>query len=116
MGYDQEGKFRYACKVGGGFTDRQIREFTAGVAQIGQRECPFESIPETGRSRWACGLTAEERRTADWLKPVLVLPRPVQRMDRRRALAPPVVRGLAGGHRGDRGGERGSGVAGVTGA
>lgn len=44
----------------------------AGVAQIEQRACPFESIPEAGRSRWAYGLTAEERRTAVGRKTALV--------------------------------------------
>jgi bifunctional non-homologous end joining protein LigD len=72
VGYYEGGKLRYGSKVGTGFTDRQIRDFLQGVAQIQQRECPFETIPETGRSRWGYGLTAEERRTAVWLKPMLV--------------------------------------------
>jgi bifunctional non-homologous end joining protein LigD len=70
--YDDQSRLRYASKVGTGFTDRQIREFLAAVAQIRQSECPFESIPEGGGSSWSYGLTAEERRTAVWLKPLLV--------------------------------------------
>jgi bifunctional non-homologous end joining protein LigD len=70
--YDDQDRLRYASKMGAGFTDRQIREFLAAVAQIKQRDCPFESIPEGGGSSWSYGLTAEERRTAVWLKPLLV--------------------------------------------
>jgi bifunctional non-homologous end joining protein LigD len=70
--YDDQGRLRYASKVGTGFSDRQIREFLAATAQIQQRECPFESIPESGGSRWGYGLTPEERRTAVWIKPLLV--------------------------------------------
>jgi bifunctional non-homologous end joining protein LigD len=72
VGYYDGGKLRYASKVGTGFTDREIRNFVDGVAQIQQRACPFEAIPESSRSRWGYGLTAEERRTAVWLKPMLV--------------------------------------------
>jgi bifunctional non-homologous end joining protein LigD len=72
VGYYDQGNLRYASKVGTGFTDRQIREFLNGVRQIKRNDCPFESIPESGGSRWGYGLSSEERRTAVWLEPVLV--------------------------------------------
>jgi bifunctional non-homologous end joining protein LigD len=58
-------------KVGSGFTDREEREFLSAVSAITQPDCPFESIPTGSGSSWSYGLTATERRTAVWLKPVL---------------------------------------------
>jgi bifunctional non-homologous end joining protein LigD len=43
-----------------------------GTKALRQPESPFDQIPESSRSRWGYGLTAEERKTAVWVKPVLV--------------------------------------------
>jgi bifunctional non-homologous end joining protein LigD len=72
VGYYDQGHLCYASKVGTGFSTRQIREFLGAVTQIKRKECPFESIPESGGSRWGYGLSSEERRTAVWLEPLLV--------------------------------------------
>jgi ATP-dependent DNA ligase len=35
-------------------------------------ECPFVNLPETHRSRWGEGLTAEDMKKSVWLRPELV--------------------------------------------
>ena len=35
-------------------------------------ECPFVNLPETHRSRWGEGLTAEDMKKCVWLRPELV--------------------------------------------
>jgi bifunctional non-homologous end joining protein LigD len=40
------------------------------VATIQQPQCPFEAIPASAGTSWSYGLT--ERKTAVWLKPILV--------------------------------------------
>jgi bifunctional non-homologous end joining protein LigD len=72
VGYFDQGKLRYASKVGTAFTDRETREFLEGVAAIQQPECPFAAIPASAGTSWSYGLTATERKTAVWLKPILV--------------------------------------------
>ncbi|MFO1499495.1 MAG: non-homologous end-joining DNA ligase [Verrucomicrobiota bacterium] len=72
VGYYEDGKLLYASKVGTGFSNLAIRQILERTAALRQRECPFDSIPESGGTQWSYGLTAEERRTAVWLKPVLV--------------------------------------------
>jgi bifunctional non-homologous end joining protein LigD len=71
--YDNKGTLRYASKVGTGFSDLQIGQILTQTAGLVQEQCPFESIPESGVTSWNnYGLTDAERRTAVWLKPMLV--------------------------------------------
>ena len=72
VGYFQDGKLRYASKVGTGFSNALIRQLKEMAEPLCQPRPPFNEIPESGRSRWGYGLTAAERRTSVWLKPVLV--------------------------------------------
>jgi bifunctional non-homologous end joining protein LigD len=72
VGYYEQGQLRYASKVGTGFSNRQIREFVAGTEPLRQGQSPFDSIPESDGTSGSYGLTATERKTAVWLKPVLV--------------------------------------------
>jgi bifunctional non-homologous end joining protein LigD len=72
VGYFDQGKLRYASKVGAAFTERETREFLDGVATIQQPDCPFEAIPASAGTSWSYGLTTAESRTAVWLKPILV--------------------------------------------
>jgi bifunctional non-homologous end joining protein LigD len=72
VGCFDQGKLRYASKVGTGFSDRQIRKIVQLGESVRQAECPFVHIPQSQGSSWSHGLTAAERRTAVWLRPVLV--------------------------------------------
>jgi bifunctional non-homologous end joining protein LigD len=58
--------------VGTGFSNRQIREFLDRAKPLVQSRSPFEFVPESSGSSWSYGLTAAERKTAVWLKPLLV--------------------------------------------
>jgi bifunctional non-homologous end joining protein LigD len=72
VGYYQGAKLVYASKVGTGFSNAVIRQFIEQTKPLRQPQSPFDAMPESRRSRWGYGLTADERKTAAWLKPVLV--------------------------------------------
>ena len=72
VGYNVEGKLRYASKVGTGFSNAHIRQLIEAGDLIRQAQSPFAHLPESDGTSWSYGLTATERKTAVWLKPVLV--------------------------------------------
>jgi bifunctional non-homologous end joining protein LigD len=72
VGYYDQGKLRYASKVGTGFSHLQIRQIIEKSKPFQQPNCPFDHITESGGTSWSYGLTATERKTAVWLKPVLL--------------------------------------------
>ena len=72
VGYYDQGKLRYASKVGTGFSNLQIRQITEKCKPLQRADCPLDQIPDSRGTRWGYGLTAAERKTAVWLNPVLV--------------------------------------------
>lgn len=72
VGYYDQGRLRYASKVGTGFSNLQIRQIIEKAKPLQQAQCPLDHIPESEGSRWGYGLTAAERKTTVWLNPVLV--------------------------------------------
>ena len=75
--YDRDGKLRYAGKVGTGFDQRTLISLPAALAALERPDPPFEPV---------CGLPGSG---VHWVKPRLVAPGRLHRMDRRRAAAPP---------------------------
>ncbi len=71
LGYYEQGKLRYASKAGTGFSNALIRQLIEAGELLRQPQSPFVHLLHSDGSSWAVGLTAAERRTAVWLKPVL---------------------------------------------
>ena len=72
VGYYEDGKLRYAGKVGTGFTGDQLSAMLAGMKKIAATDCPFDPPPAASRGRYGTGFTAAEWAACHWLKPKLV--------------------------------------------
>jgi hypothetical protein len=66
VGYYEQGRFRYASKVGTGFSNRQIREFVAGTEPLRQAGCPFVHLPEGEGSSWSYGARRPSGSSLSW--------------------------------------------------
>ncbi|MHC1764923.1 MAG: non-homologous end-joining DNA ligase [Verrucomicrobiia bacterium] len=69
VGYYDRGLFRYAGKVGSGFSGAEIRDLLRSCSDLVQMRCPFDHIPHSEGSSWSPGLTATELKSATWLRP-----------------------------------------------
>ncbi len=72
VGYYQDGKLRYAGKVGTGFDRKKLAELHRRFQAVRQKDCPFSDLPSSRRSRFGIGMTAAAMRQVTWLKPKLV--------------------------------------------
>lgn len=69
VGYYDDGALRYAAKVRAGFTPHLRREALARLKGLHISQCPFSDLPNTKRSRWGAGITAEDMKEIQWVKP-----------------------------------------------
>jgi bifunctional non-homologous end joining protein LigD len=68
-----EGKdLRFAGKVRAGFTPHVRREVFAHLVPLHASSCPFVDLPHSRPSHWGGGVTAEQMKDMQWLKPTLV--------------------------------------------
>jgi ATP-dependent DNA ligase len=51
---------------------RKSSALFTNFAGLSISKCPFRNLPESGKSRWGEGLTAEDLKRSRWLKPQLV--------------------------------------------
>ena len=65
-------QLRFAGKVRAGFTPRVRRDVFAQVQRVHAARFPFVDLPNAKPSRWGGGVTAEQMREMQWLKPSLV--------------------------------------------
>ena len=68
-----EGKaLHFAGKVRAGFTPHVRRDVSAQVKALHSDRCPFADLPSTRTTHWGGGVTAEQMREMQWLRPALV--------------------------------------------
>jgi bifunctional non-homologous end joining protein LigD len=68
-----EGKsFKFAGRVGTGFSEKLLRSLFDDLQKIRVESCPFSNLPAAGRNRWDQGLTVAEMRRCRWVKPAMV--------------------------------------------
>jgi bifunctional non-homologous end joining protein LigD len=72
VGFYEGKNFKFAGRVGTGFSDKLLRNLHSELQKIRVDTCPFFNLPATGRSRWDQGLTAAEMRRCHWVKPAMV--------------------------------------------
>ena len=72
VGYHEAGTLRFAGKVRAGFTPHVRREVGAQLQRHHAARCPFVDLPSSKASRWGGGVTADQMREMQWLKPVVV--------------------------------------------
>lgn len=72
VGYYEGKALRFAGKVRAGFTPHVRREVLAQLRPLHAARCPFGDLPNSKSSHWGGGVTAEQMREMQWLKPRLV--------------------------------------------
>ena len=72
VGFYEGKSFKFAGRVGTGFSEKLLSTLYTGLNKIRVYQCPFFNLPATGRNRWDRGLSAAEMRRCHWVKPVMV--------------------------------------------
>jgi bifunctional non-homologous end joining protein LigD len=72
VGYYDETGLRFAGKVRAGFVPHLRREVFKALKPHHIDDCPFVDLPNPKASRWGGGVTADEMREMQWVKPELV--------------------------------------------
>jgi bifunctional non-homologous end joining protein LigD len=72
VGYYEGRRLRFAGKVRAGFTPHVRRDVVEVLRPLHADACPFADLPTRGPSRWGGGVTAEQMREMQWLKPKAV--------------------------------------------
>jgi bifunctional non-homologous end joining protein LigD len=72
VGYYDETGLRFAGKVRAGFVPHLRREVFKALKPHHVDDCPFVDLPNSKSSRWGGGVTADEMREMQWVRPELV--------------------------------------------
>src|SRR5882724_11753442 len=72
VGYYRGEDLIYVARVRNGFVPASRRQVFEKIRSLVVAECPFVNLPETHRSRWGEGLTADDMKKCVWLRPELV--------------------------------------------
>jgi bifunctional non-homologous end joining protein LigD len=69
VGYYDDSGLRFAGKVRAGFVPHLRREIARALNPLHINRCPFVDLPNSKSSRWGGGVTADEMREMQWVKP-----------------------------------------------
>ncbi len=72
VGYYEQGKLRYAGKVGSGFNGALLRSLHEKFLAKARPTCPFVDLPLERKSRFGTGMPLSEMAKVTWVKPELV--------------------------------------------
>jgi DNA ligase D-like protein (predicted ligase) len=72
VGYYRNDELIYVARVRNGFVPASRRQLFEKLRPLVKADCPFANLPETHRSRWGEGLTADDMKKCVWLRPELV--------------------------------------------
>ena len=72
VGYYDDSGLRFAGKVRAGFVPHLRREVFKTLKPHHVDDCPFVDLPNSKSSRWGGGVTADEMREMQWVRPALV--------------------------------------------
>ena len=72
VGYYKGDDLVYVARVRNGFVPASRRQVFEKLRSLVIPQCPFVNLPETHRSRWGEGLTAEDMKKCVWTRPELV--------------------------------------------
>jgi DNA ligase D-like protein (predicted ligase) len=72
VGYYKGDDLVYVARVRNGFVPASRRQVFHKLRSLVIPQCPFINLPETHRSRWGEGLTAEDMKKCLWTQPALV--------------------------------------------
>ena len=69
VGYYEARQLRFAGKVRAGFTPHLRREVGDALKPLHAAACPFVDLPSSRATHWGGGVTAEQMKEMQWLKP-----------------------------------------------
>jgi DNA ligase D-like protein (predicted ligase) len=72
VGYYRNNELIYVARVRNGFVPASRRQLFERLRPLVTLDCPFGNLPESHRSRWGEGLTAEDMKKCVWVRPELV--------------------------------------------
>ena len=72
VGYYDEKKLVCAGKVRSGFTPHLRAQVFARIHSLQTAKCPFANLPSIKSGHWGEGISAEDMKTLQWVKPVQV--------------------------------------------
>jgi len=73
VGYYEGRELRFAGKVRSGLIPHLRRELLAQLKPQTVSDCPFSNLPDASAGRWGAGVTAEDMRALQWVRPSLVV-------------------------------------------
>jgi len=94
VGFYEGKSFKFAGRVGTGFSEKLLRSLFDDLQKIRVESCPFSNLPAAGRNRWDQGLTAAEMKRCRWVKPAMVCQVKFTEWTRDDRLRQPVFLGL----------------------
>ena len=71
VGVNENGKLKFAGRVGTGFSEKLLKALSLELNKIAVKSCPFFNLPATGRGLDP-GLTVAEMKRCIWVKPSMV--------------------------------------------
>ena len=72
VGFYEGKSFKFAGRVGTGFSEKLLRTIYDIMQEIRLPACPFANLPEKRRGRWGQGITPAIMKRCHWVEPVLV--------------------------------------------
>jgi bifunctional non-homologous end joining protein LigD len=93
VGVYDNGKLKFAGRVGTGFSEKLLKLLSAELNKIAVKDCPFDNLPATGRGLDP-GLTAAEMKRCVWVKPIIICEVKFTEWTRDDRLRQPVFLGL----------------------
>jgi bifunctional non-homologous end joining protein LigD len=72
VGYYESGNLICAGKVRQGLNPKNRRQLHAALMQIPSDVCPFANLPNSKKSHWGEGITAEQMKEIQWVIPKVV--------------------------------------------
>jgi bifunctional non-homologous end joining protein LigD len=73
VGYYEGKELHFAGKVRAGMVPHVRRQLFKKLAPLGISKCPFVNLPDPKKSRWGGGVTADEMKDIQWLRPSVVV-------------------------------------------
>ncbi len=94
VGYYGGENFRFAGKVGTGFTGKSLATLYRQFQKEKRRDCPFVDLPSKQGGQWVQGITPGQMRTCTWINPEFVCQIKFAEWTREGKLRQPVFLGL----------------------
>lgn len=94
VGYYENGKLKFAGKVGSGFTEKSLSMLYKKFRDEERDNCPFVDLPSKTAGRWGEGITPSMMNKMQWVNPKFVAQIKFAEWTRDQKLRQPVFLGL----------------------